>query len=62
MDVKFDYLSPSGIMIRACDESSRYLLQNVLMQKVRCLAEECSPVVLRGFKDTTDTHTFEAKA
>ena len=62
MDVKFDYSYPCGITIQTRDESSRYSLRDVPMQKVRGLAEECSPVILRGFQNTRDAGTFESKA
>ncbi|MCJ1248313.1 hypothetical protein MMC30_005530 [Trapelia coarctata] len=62
MDVEFDYMYPCGIMITPRDRSAKYSLHNVHMRKVRQLSEQCSPVVLRGFTDTTDVHTFEAKA
>ncbi|KAL8715430.1 MAG: hypothetical protein Q9220_000764 [cf. Caloplaca sp. 1 TL-2023] len=62
MDVDFNYVYPTGIIITPRDPMSRYSLHNVHMQKVRALSEACSPVVLRGFTDTTDQHTFESKA
>ncbi|KAL8721632.1 MAG: hypothetical protein Q9225_001721 [Loekoesia sp. 1 TL-2023] len=62
MDVDFDYIYPTGIIITPRDPNARYSLHNVHMQKVRALSEACSPVILRGFADTTDQHTFESKA
>ncbi|SLM34376.1 Pyoverdine biosynthesis [Lasallia pustulata] len=62
MDVSFNYMYPCGLMVIPTDKSCRYSLHNVQMQKVRTLAEACSPVVLRGFADTTDGHIYEAKA
>lgn len=62
MDVEFTYVYPTGIIITPRDPSSKYSLHNVRMQKVRALSEACSPVILRGFTDTTDVHTFESKA
>lgn len=62
MDVNFDYIYPTGIIITPRDPSSKYSLHNVHMQKVRGLSEACSPVVLRGFTETTNQHIFEAKA
>lgn len=62
MSVKFDYMYPTGIIISAKNPESRYSLHNVHMQKVRGLAELCSPIVLRGFSGTTDRRTFVAKA
>ncbi|KAB8542088.1 hypothetical protein FH972_025551 [Carpinus fangiana] len=62
MDVSFEYLYPTGIVIRPKSTQANYSLHNVHMQKVRALAEVCSPVILRGFSDTTDERTFQAKA
>ncbi|KAI9809386.1 MAG: hypothetical protein M1827_006898 [Pycnora praestabilis] len=62
MDVVFEYLYPIGVLIKPRNQYSGYSLQNVHMQKVRQLAEHCSPVILRGFMDTTDRRTFIAKA
>jgi alpha-ketoglutarate-dependent taurine dioxygenase len=62
MDLEFKYMYPCGILIIPRDRNSRYSLHNVHMQKVRKLAEICSPIVLRGFTDTTDRRTFIAKA
>ena len=62
MDVSFRYMYPCGLIVRPSSPGSNYSLHNVHMQLVRGLAEACSPVVLRGFADTTDEHTYEAKA
>ncbi|KAL9005520.1 MAG: hypothetical protein Q9188_001722 [Gyalolechia gomerana] len=62
MDVEFNYIYPTGIIITPRDPSSKYSLRNVQMQKVRALSEACSPVILRNFTDTTDAHIFESKA
>ncbi|KAL8640383.1 MAG: hypothetical protein Q9226_008755 [Calogaya cf. arnoldii] len=62
MDVEFNYLYPTGIVITPRDPGTKYSFHHVHMQKVRALSEACSPVILRGFTDTTDQHTFEAKA
>lgn len=62
MDVTFTYMYPTGIIIKAKDTGTKYSLHNVHMQKVRALAEQCSPIVLRGFADTTDERVFKAKA
>ena len=62
MDIVFDYLYPTGIIITPSNPKSSYSLHNVHMQKVRGLAEKCSPVILRGFADTTDERIFKAKA
>lgn len=62
MDVSFNYMYPCGLIVSPTDKFSKYSLHNVHMQKVRGLAEACSPVVLRGFADTTDPHIYEVKA
>ena len=62
MNTKFGYLYPWSIVASARDGSCRHSLQNVPMQKVRGLVEECSLVVLRSFSDTTDAHTVESSA
>jgi alpha-ketoglutarate-dependent taurine dioxygenase len=62
MDLQFDYLYPTGMVIKPKDPTAKYSLHNVHMQKVRSLAEKCSPVILRGFTDTNDERTFIAKA
>jgi len=62
MDVVFKFLYPCGILITPRNPSVGCSLHNIHMQKVRALAEHCTPVVLRGFRDTTDKHTFFTKA
>lgn len=62
MDLRFEYLYPTGVMITAKDPSQSYSLKNVPMQKVRRLSTQCSPVVLRGFNDTTEEAVYESKA
>ncbi|KAL8833228.1 MAG: hypothetical protein Q9170_004392 [Blastenia crenularia] len=62
MDLEFSYIYPTGIIITPRDLMSKYSLRDVDMQKVRALSEACSPVILRGFTDTTDVQTFESKA
>jgi len=62
MDVVFKYMYPCGILVTPRNPFLECSLHSVHMQKVRALAEHCSPVVLRGFRDTTDRHTFFAKA
>ncbi|KAI8633964.1 Clavaminate synthase-like protein [Xylariaceae sp. FL1651] len=61
MDLTFEYLYPCGVIIRPAN-SAGYTLTMVDMQKVRRLAETCSPVVLRGFANTKDRRTYIAKA
>ncbi|KAI1260985.1 Pyoverdine/dityrosine biosynthesis protein-domain-containing protein [Xylariaceae sp. FL1019] len=62
MDLTFEYLYPCGIMIKPTNPASGYTLASVDMQKVRTLAETCSPIVLRGFANTKDRRTYIAKA
>ncbi|MCJ1248508.1 hypothetical protein MMC30_005726 [Trapelia coarctata] len=62
MDVVFKYLYPCGILVTPRNPFVGCSLHSVHMQKARALAEHCSPVVLRGFRDATDKHTFFAKA
>ncbi|TQV94406.1 pyoverdine/dityrosine biosynthesis protein [Cordyceps javanica] len=62
LNVEFRYLYPTGIMVSAKDEGRSYSLREVPMQKLRALATRCSPVILRGFGDTTDKKTFIASA
>lgn len=62
MDLIFEYLYPCGVIIRPASPLAGYTLSMVDMQKVRTLAETCSPVVLRGFANTKDKRTYVAKA
>ena len=62
MDLDFNYIYPTGIIITPRDKSVQYSFRDVDMMKVRGLSEACSPVVLRGFTNTTEVETFESKA
>ncbi|KAI0097528.1 Pyoverdine/dityrosine biosynthesis protein-domain-containing protein [Nemania sp. FL0031] len=62
MSLSFDYLYPTGIIITAKDPAQSYSLKDVPMQKVRNLSTQCSPVILRGFKDTTNEKVYESKS
>ncbi|KAJ2973456.1 hypothetical protein NQ176_g6600 [Zarea fungicola] len=62
MDVNFRYLYPTGIMISAKEEHQKYSIKDVSMQKLRALAIQCSPVILRGFKDAADEESFVSSA
>ncbi|KAI0390359.1 Clavaminate synthase-like protein [Xylariaceae sp. FL0594] len=62
MDLTFEYLYPCGVVIRPASADLRYSLSMADMQKVRRLAETCSPVVLRGFANTRDKDTYVSKA
>ncbi|KAL9030662.1 MAG: hypothetical protein Q9196_001249 [Gyalolechia fulgens] len=52
MDVEFNYVYPTGLVITPRDPSAKYSLQDVHMQKVRALSEACSPVILKNFVDS----------
>jgi alpha-ketoglutarate-dependent taurine dioxygenase len=63
LDVTFEHLYPTGTMIRP---SSSYAentpsIKTLPMRKIRTLAHTFSPVVLRGFSETTDEEYFLAK-
>ncbi|KAL9595587.1 MAG: hypothetical protein Q9219_006351 [cf. Caloplaca sp. 3 TL-2023] len=60
MEVNFDYQYPGGMVISPRDPNTRYTLNESHIQKVRALAEKCSPVILQGFADSTEQTTFEA--
>ncbi|PHH65699.1 hypothetical protein CDD81_1785 [Ophiocordyceps australis] len=62
LDVSFKYLYPTGILISARSPDQSYSFRDVPMQKIRRLATLCSPVVLRGFRDTTDEEVFTYRA
>ena len=62
MDLDFNYIYPTGIIITPREKSVQYSFRDVDMKKVRGVSEACSPLVLRGFKDTTDVDTFESQA
>ncbi|KAK5999265.1 Isocyanide synthase xanB [Cladobotryum mycophilum] len=61
-DLHFEYLYPTGIMVRPRKPHSEYALCTVDMHKVRLLAEQCSPIVMRGFTETMSRRAFTAKA
>jgi alpha-ketoglutarate-dependent taurine dioxygenase len=63
LDVTFEHLYPTGTIIRP---SSSYAgaapsIQALPMHKVRIMAQRFSPVVLRGFRETTNEEYFLAK-
>ena len=61
--VEYEHLYPCGLIIRPSgDASLQPSLRDANMQKVRRLAELQSPVVLRGFAETTDRELFISKA
>ncbi|KAL8830172.1 MAG: hypothetical protein Q9170_005858 [Blastenia crenularia] len=61
--IEFEHLYPTGLIIRPANgEGSAPSYREVDLQKVRKLAETLSPVVLRGFADTTNCELFVSKA
>lgn len=63
IEVEFEHLYPCGLIIRPAGGSGiQPSLRDVHMQKVRKLAELQSPVVLRGFAETTERELFISKA
>lgn len=57
MEVAFEYLYPCGIMVKPSNKTCVYPLSMVDTKKVRALAMECSPFVLRGFARSQDSLT-----
>lgn len=63
LKVEFEHLYPCGLIIRPAPElESKPSLRDVDVTRLRKLAEVQSPVVLRGFADTTDRELFISKA
>jgi hypothetical protein len=61
--VEFEHLYPCGLIIRPAPESIGQLsLRDIDIKKVRKLTEIQSPVILRGFTETTDRELFISKA
>ncbi|CAG8267028.1 unnamed protein product [Penicillium salamii] len=58
-EVEIEPLYPCGLMIRSLTNLS---VHDVDMQMIRDLAQEVSPVILRGFQDTRDRELFVKKA
>lgn len=59
IDVSFEPVYPCGLLIKS---ETNTPLTEVDMSKVRKLAELNSPVILRGFADTTDRDLYVKKA
>lgn len=53
---------PAGVLVRPAAGANRMTIRDVDAAKVRGLSELNSPVVLRGFAETTDRDLFVAKA
>ena len=61
--VEFEHLYPCGLVIRpAAGPQGKTSFRDVDVRKLRKLAEIQSPVVLRGFEDTTDRELFIGRA
>lgn len=58
-NVEFEHLYPCGLIVHAHGNPS---LRDVDVKKLRALAELQSPVVLRGFSETTDRELFTSRA
>ena len=57
--VSFEHLYPCGLIIRPADPSGpKPSFRDMDMKKLRQLAENQSPVVVRGFAETTDRELF----
>jgi alpha-ketoglutarate-dependent taurine dioxygenase len=63
LDVTFEHLYPTGTIIRpnSSHAGSAPSIQRLPMRKVRLLSQRFSPVVLRGFQETTNEEYFLAK-
>lgn len=59
LNVTFEHQYPSGLIVRSADNAS---MTKIPMQKVRALSNTFSPIVLRGFSNTTEEETFIASA
>lgn len=53
---------PAGIMIRPAQGPGKLSIHDVDSAKVRALSEINSPIIIRGFSDTTDRDLFVAKS
>jgi alpha-ketoglutarate-dependent taurine dioxygenase len=60
LQVEFEHLYPTGLIIRPTAGTPS--LRDVPMKKVRELSQLQSPVVCRGFADTTEEKVFQSKA
>ena len=63
LKVEFEHLYPCGLIIRPASGSGPApSYRDVDVKKIRKLAEVQSPVILRGFADTTDRELFISRA
>jgi alpha-ketoglutarate-dependent taurine dioxygenase len=63
LDVSFEHIYPTGTIIRPNPSSTGAVpsIQALPMRKVRVLSQRFSPIVLRGFAETTNEEYFLAK-
>lgn len=63
LDVTFEHMYPTGTIIRPASSYNNNApsIQALPMQKMRRLAQNFSPIVLRGFSETTNEDYFLAK-
>ncbi|KAF1356033.1 Clavaminate synthase-like protein [Lizonia empirigonia] len=59
-DATFEHLYPTGLIVRPVNGSPS--MATISMKKVRTLTNTFSPIVLRGFSDTTHKDTFISSA
>ena len=65
INAAYEHLYPCGMIIRptvGADASSPPSFRDIDVLKVRRLAERQSPIILRGFADTTDRELYIKKA
>ncbi|CAG8983749.1 hypothetical protein HYALB_00009845 [Hymenoscyphus albidus] len=53
---------PCGLMLSPTNKNQEFSMEVIDMQKIRKLSEYNSPIILRGFKNTTDLSLFTQKA
>ncbi|KAH8657508.1 Pyoverdine/dityrosine biosynthesis protein-domain-containing protein [Tricladium varicosporioides] len=61
IDVEFEPLYPSGLLIHPSAETSPISAMHLPMQKVRSLSITMSPIILRGFTDTLEESVYVGK-
>lgn len=59
IDVTFRHIYPSGLLVQAKQANTSF--SSADMSKVRRLSEKNSPIILRGFAQTTDRELFLRK-
>ncbi|KAH8708502.1 Pyoverdine/dityrosine biosynthesis protein-domain-containing protein [Phaeosphaeriaceae sp. PMI808] len=63
LNVTFEHLYPTGIMIRPISSKpgATPSILTLPMRKLRCLSQNFSPIILRGFSETTNEESFQSK-